>query len=257
MNKEEKPAGEGSWLSGDLATIPTLQKFKNPQDLAKSYVEMQTLLGSKTSYPGEGASDEDWEKFYAPLTPQEYDLKFDDLKSVGGKEVLTDDLKQTAKKLGLTNKQAQGLLDKFRGVLETKETEVLGYKEKITNEQKAALDSKFGSSLGEVQEQVDDYVKQTYGKEVLDFFKESLYNNADVLSVLFDKAKANAQDRGLSSESRSPMSDKKEQFESEFKSFLSGSHSKFGTALLNETDAKHGEAQKRFAEIQRALQLYE
>ena len=246
-----------SWLSEDLAAIPSLQKFKNPQDLAKSYVEMQTLLGGKTSYPGEGATDEDWEKFYAPLTPKEYDLKFDDLKSVAASEVLTDDLKETAKKLGLTNKQAQGFLDKFRGVLESKETEVLSYKEQLTNEQQSALDTKFGSNLEQVRGQVDDYIEHTYGKDVLKVFQDSLYGNADALGVLFEKAKVNAQDKGLSSDSRSPMGDKREQFEAEFQAFMTGSHGKYGAALLNDTDPKHTEAQKRFSEIQTALHLYE
>ena len=248
---------EGSWLSEELATIPSLQKFKSPQDLAKSYVEMQTLLGGKTSYPGEGASDEDWEKFYAPITPSEYDLKFEDLKSVEAKEILTDDLKSAAKKLGLTNKQAQGLLDKFRGVLEAKETEVLGYKETLTKEQENALTAKFGKDLAAVQDQVDDYIADNYGKDMVEVFKQSLYKNPEALAKLFDRAKETAQDKGLPSDSRSPRADKKEQLESEVRAFITGTHSKFGKAALEDSNPAHSAAVARLGEIQNTLRLYE
>jgi len=250
---------ESSWLSGELATIPSLQKFKDktPQDLAKSYVGLETLLGGKTSYPGEGATDEDWEKFYAPITPSEYDLKFEDLKSVEAKEILTDDLKATAKKLGLSNKQAQGLLDKFRGVLEAKENEVLGYKETLTRDQEAALTAKFGKELSSVQDQVDDYIADHYGKEMVEVFKQSLYKNPDALAKLFDKARETAQDKGLPADSRSPRADKKEQLESEVKAFLTGTHAKFGKAALEENSPAHIAAVARLGEIQNTLRLYE
>ena len=255
MSEENENTNE-NWLPEDLKELPSLQKFKDPGSMAKSYVEMQTLLGSKTSYPGEGATDEDWDNFYKPLVPEAYDLKFDDLKSVGSQEIINEGFVDNAKKLGLTNRQAQGLLDVFRSTLESKENEVLGAKEALSKEQQESLDKRFGKEIDVVKEEVDDYIKRAYGKEVLEFFQDNLYGNADALDALFKKAKATAQDSGLPSNSSGANSDAKDQLEAEFAAFLNNTHSKFKGALRDHRDSSHESAKNRFAEVQRLLSIY-
>jgi hypothetical protein len=253
----EEKTNNKDWVPEDLRDNPTLQKFTEPGALAKSYVEMSALLGSKTSYPKADAGDEDWDKFYKPLVPEQYELKFEDLKSIGSKDIVNDGFIENAKKLGLTNRQAQGLLDTFRSTLESKETEVLGAREAATKAQVAALDAKFGDNLEKVHGIVDEYVSRNYGKEVLELFKNSVYNDASALDSLFKKAKATAQDSGLPDNASGGRGEARTQLQGEFESFLHGTHSKYKGALLNNRDAAHIEAQKRFAELQRALQLYD
>lgn len=246
------------WISDEgLRNNPTLQKFGDATSLAKSYIEMQTLLGGKTSYPKEGATDEDWQKFYEPLVPKEYNLKFDDLKSINSKEIVNDNFIEKAKSLGLTNKQAQGVLDAFRGTLEGKEKEVLGAKEVLTKEQEEALATKFGDKLNQVTEIVDDYVKRNYGKEVVEFFKDNIYGNAEALDALFKKAKATAPDSGMPDGAKSGFGEAKGQLEAEFKSFLNNSHPTYKGALNDNRNPQHVQAQERFAEIQHTLHLYD
>jgi len=257
MSETEQQVTSKDWIPEDLRDNPTVQKFTDPGSLAKSYIEMQALLGSKTSYPKSDAPDEAWQEFYKPLVPDEYDLKFDDLKSIGAKDLVNDQFVENAKRLGLTNRQAQGLLDTFRSTLEAKETEVLGAREAATKEQVQALEGKFGDNLDKVTEMVDEYVKRNYGKEVAEFFKDTVYNNAEALDSLFKKAKATAPDTGLPDSAKSSGGDAKSQLSSEFESFLRGTHSKYKGALMDNRNPGHIEAQKRFAEIQRALQLYE
>lgn len=103
---------EKSWrdsLPEEIRNDPSLVSFKSHEELAKSYVHAQSLIGKeKVIVPGEKATDADWDAFYAkagrPESAEKYGLKIEQLGPEGNKE-----LSEAAFKLGLSPKQLNGL----------------------------------------------------------------------------------------------------------------------------------------------------
>lgn len=113
----QPPAGNApstSWLEGlgDLGKDPSLQMFKEPAALAKSWVSAQKMIGAdKVVIPGKEATDEDWEAFYTkagrPESADKYDFKLPE--GVTMDEKLAKGFKEIAHKNGLSTKQVQAL----------------------------------------------------------------------------------------------------------------------------------------------------
>lgn len=123
-------AGEGGGGNAFLATLPpefqkepSLQTFKDAGTLAKSYIEAQKLIGAKRiALPGEKATDAEWDSFYAqigrPDTSDKYevpDVKMEDGLTPDAKKLET--VKQHFHKLGLTGKQARGVMEYYMNSL--------------------------------------------------------------------------------------------------------------------------------------------
>ena len=90
----------------------SLNNFNNMEDFVKSYLHAQKLVGSdKIPVPNKHATDEDWNEVFkklgAPDTPEgyKYDLKGEEMDEGSIKE-----FNQTAHRLGLLPKQAEGLI---------------------------------------------------------------------------------------------------------------------------------------------------
>jgi hypothetical protein len=244
-------------LPEDLRGNATLQKFKDSASLAKSYIEMQGLLGSKVTKPGPDASPEQIAEFYKGLTPEKYDLKFDDLGVLRRDEIITDDFISDLKKEGYTNRQAQVILDKVRGVLENKENAVLSARERAATDYKNKFEIQYGSQLDQVKETVDSYLNKQFGDEVAAAIKQTeAYQNPAYFEQLFKQARAKAPDPGLPKDGGTGESTTKSTLEAKRNEMLNGSHSVFGNALLNESHPKHLEAVSAFEKIQDALQTY-
>lgn len=107
------------WLKGvdaDIASDPSLKVFNNPQDLIKSYVHAQKMLGKdKTVLPGKNSTDQDWKQFYQkiglPAEMEKYEI------AKGEKYVVQDEVMAEFKKLAfeanILPAQAQKVMDWF------------------------------------------------------------------------------------------------------------------------------------------------
>jgi hypothetical protein len=81
---------EKAWfelLDNDLKSNPSVTKFKNPGDLAKSYIELQKTLGKdKIVVPTDKSTPEEWKAFFkkagAPDKDDEYDVSDEDMPEV-------------------------------------------------------------------------------------------------------------------------------------------------------------------------------
>jgi hypothetical protein len=125
------PSAESSWkdsLPEDLKSDPTLLDIKDVAGLAKSYVHAQKLVGMDkdklAAVPGEDSDEGTWNEFYSkigrPTTKDEYSISFDpalEEKGVARSEELENWYKEQAHALGLTNKQASELYNKYMGFI--------------------------------------------------------------------------------------------------------------------------------------------
>ena len=118
------PTGNGDapdWrgtLPEDLRADPSLKDFKDVGGLAKSYVETKKLVGAQgIKPPADDAPDEEWGAYYGklgrPESPEKYTFKPPALPEGMGEvdaEGL-DGFRKQAHAVGLTDRQAQGILD--------------------------------------------------------------------------------------------------------------------------------------------------
>lgn len=117
------PADWRASLPEDIKNEPSLKDFKDTAALAKSYVHAQRMIGQKRlAAPDAKWTDKDWDQFYnsigRPESPDKYgtpevqfegDAKWDDEKLKAAKIEMH--------KLGLTDRQAKGLLQYYAGII--------------------------------------------------------------------------------------------------------------------------------------------
>ncbi len=121
---ETNPNGSGGNVSsqqispeqifGEYANEPSIQKFKNPQDLAKSYLNLEKLLGKQRIPIPE--KPEDYEVVYdalgRPQDPNEYEIPEVLAKEIyQGNDEALNNLKGKMHKLGFSKQQANELLN--------------------------------------------------------------------------------------------------------------------------------------------------
>lgn len=148
----QPPAGDQSsksWLEGlgDLGKDPSLQMFKEPAALAKSWVNAQKMIGAdKVVIPKADAPEADWEAFYTkigrPEAADKYEFKLPD--GVKMDDNLAKGFKETAFKAGLTPRQVQSLVE---WDAQQKIQQAKNFEAEQTNALRGALDE-YKQSLG-------------------------------------------------------------------------------------------------------------
>ena len=147
----------------------SLTNFNNMEDFVKSYLHAQKLVGSdKIPVPNKHATDEDWNEVFkrlgAPNDPEGYKYSFKD------EEVDQEQIKafnQTAHKLGLLPKQAEGLIKFYN---EFNNTQAQALEEQAATAQlntEAELKKEFGPQYGKRLDQAKKLATETVGIDVL------------------------------------------------------------------------------------------
>ena len=119
------PTVAKSWkeaIPEDLRNDPNISKFTELEALAKSYVNATRMIGQdKVAVPNNNSTDDQWNEVYSklgrPESPDKYKLE------VKSDVVPLDDgaiksFAENAHKLGLNNKQAQGILEFYKESME-------------------------------------------------------------------------------------------------------------------------------------------
>lgn len=107
-------------LPDELKQDKTLLQVKDIPSLAKAYVDAQKYVGTAVRMPKDDAPKDEWDAFYTklgrPAKLEEYGVKspeFDPELGVSVDEAAVREFSQHFFELGLTPKQAQGVLDKY------------------------------------------------------------------------------------------------------------------------------------------------
>ena len=120
------PTVAKSWkeaISEDLRNDPNISKFTELEALAKSYVNATRMIGQdKVAVPNNNSTEDQWNEVYnklgRPESPDKYQLE---VKSdvVPLDEGTIKSFAENAHKLGLNNKQAQGILEYYKNSMES------------------------------------------------------------------------------------------------------------------------------------------
>ena len=152
----------------DLREHPSLSPIKDVGNLARSFVNAQKLIGAdKIPFPT-NPTEEDLSNIYSrlgrPETPEGYEFATDG-------NVITEDVAAeyagVAHQLGLSPKQAAGILDYYKGSVgqTTEQMEQLAQEqaEQTTNELKREWGNAFGDKVAAAKDVVDQFA----GSEIL------------------------------------------------------------------------------------------
>jgi len=194
------------WREGFDPTIkshPSLQNFKGPGDLAKSWVEAQKLIGrDKIPVPSDKATKEDWDMVFDRLgRPKDKDgyaipdIKYPDGYPVPSKEFL-DEFKGKALELGLLPNQVNNLYQWF---MEQQIGEFNQFGQQRTQERGEA-ENALRKMWGKAFEQnfaIAEQAVNKYGSEkFINKLKQTgLNNDPDMVRFIADMAKNFSEDK--------------------------------------------------------------
>ena len=123
--KAETPAPQTTWkdtISEQFRNDPSIEKFTEIDALAKSYINATKMIGQdKLVIPNNNSTDDQWNEVYSKLgRPESADKYILDAKSetVPMEESAIKSFAEQSHKLGLNNKQAQGILEFYKNNME-------------------------------------------------------------------------------------------------------------------------------------------
>jgi len=121
----DTPAPQTSWkdsISEDYRNDPNIEKFTEIDALAKSYINATKMIGQdKVVIPNNNSTEDQWNEVYEKLgRPESADKYSLDVKSevVNFDDTAIKSFAEQSHKLGLNNKQAQGILEFYKNNME-------------------------------------------------------------------------------------------------------------------------------------------
>jgi len=121
----EQPKVATSWkeaISEEFRKDPNIEKFTEIDALAKSYINATKMIGQdKVALPNKNSTEDQWNEVYDKLgRPESADKYALDVKSdvVPLDDGAVKQFAENAHKLGLSNKQAQGVLEFYKNSME-------------------------------------------------------------------------------------------------------------------------------------------
>ena len=165
---EQAPTTFKSWkeaIPEDLRNDPNISKFTELEALAKSYVNATRMIGQdKVAVPNNNSTEDQWNEVYNKLgRPESADKYTLELKTdvAPVDENVIKGFAQNAHKLGLNNKQAQGILEFYKQTLEGSAKEMSVNMESAQAEATNTLRSEWGKTYDENLRKASS-VAQTY-----------------------------------------------------------------------------------------------
>jgi len=158
-------------ISQEFREDPNISKFTEIDALAKSYINATRMIGQdKVAVPNQNSTDDQWSEVYdklgRPESPDKYKL---DVKS---EVVPLDDgtiksFAENAHKLGLNNKQAQGILEYYKNSMESSEQQARIDTETAQANAEAELRKEWGRSFDENLKKAAGVAKANMDEKIL------------------------------------------------------------------------------------------
>ena len=164
-----------SWkdsISEEYRADPSIEKFTEIDALAKSYINATKMIGQdKIIIPTKNSTQEAWDEAYAklgrPESPEKYAL---DVKSdvVPFDETAIKSFAEQSHKLGLNNKQAQGILEFYKNNMEGSAQQAKIDTETAQSQAEQELRQEWGRDFEGKVKQAGALAKANINPEILD-----------------------------------------------------------------------------------------
>ena len=164
-----------SWkdsISEEFRKDPSIEKFTEIDALAKSYINATRMIGQdKIVIPTKNSSQEAWDEAYAklgrPETADKYNLKIES-DIVKMDENAIKSFAEQSHKLGLNNKQAEGILDFYKNNMEGTAQQSKIDTETAQAQSEQQLRQEWGRDFDAKVQQAGALAKANINPEVLD-----------------------------------------------------------------------------------------
>ena len=164
-----------SWkdsISEEYRNDPNIEKFTEADSLAKSYINAVKMIGQdKIVIPTKNSSQEAWDEAYAKLgRPESADKYALNVKSdvVPFDETAIKSFAEQSHKLGLNNKQAQGILEFYKNNMEGSAQQAKIDTETAQSQAEQQLRQEWGRDFEGKVKQAGALAKANINPEVLD-----------------------------------------------------------------------------------------
>ena len=200
-------------ISEEYRKDPNIEKFTEIDALAKSYINATKMIGQdKVAVPTNNSTEEAWNEVYDKLGRPESAEKYSlDAKS---KIVSLDDnavkqFAETSHKLGLNNKQAQGLLEFYKQNMEGTAQQAKIDTETAQAQAEQELRSEWGREFDTKVKQASSLAKANIKPEILDMTLSNgtrLGDHPEIIKGFAKIAGMMSEDKIVSTESESVQS---------------------------------------------------
>jgi len=159
-------------ISEEFRNDPNISKFTELDALAKSYINATKMIGAdKVSIPNKNSTEDQWNDVYAklgrPNSPTEYKLDFkSDIVPIDENSIKS--FATNAHKLGLNNKQAQGILEFYKSTIEQSAKEMSVNAESAQAQSANELRQEWGRSFDENIKKAGSVAKMYLDADFLD-----------------------------------------------------------------------------------------
>ena len=192
---------------------PNIEKFTEIDALAKSYINATRMIGQdKVVIPTNNSTEDQWNEVYDKLGRPESAEKYSlDAKSkvVSLDENAVKQFAETSHKLGLNNKQAQGLLDFYKQNMEGTAQQAKIDTETAQAQAEQELRSEWGREFDTKVKQASSLAKANMKPEILDMTLSNgtrLGDHPEIIRGFAKIAGMMAEDKIVSTESESVQS---------------------------------------------------
>ena len=200
-------------ISEEYRKDPNIEKFTEIDALAKSYINATKMIGQdKLAVPTNNSTEEAWNEVYDKLGRPESAEKYSlDAKSkvVSLDENAVKQFAETSHKLGLNNKQAQGLLEFYKQNMEGTAQQAKIDTETAQAQAEQELRSEWGREFDTKVKQAGSLAKANIKPEVLDMTLSNgtrLGDHPEIIRGFAKIAGMMAEDKIVSTESESVQS---------------------------------------------------
>ena len=200
-------------ISEEFRKDPNIEKFTEIDALAKSYINATRMIGQdKVVIPTNNSTEDQWNEVYDKLgRPESADKYTLDAKS----EVISLDdnavkqFAETSHKLGLNNKQAQGLLEFYKTNMEGTAQQAKVDAETAQAQAEQQLRSEWGREFETKVKQASSLAKANMNPEILDMTLSNgarLGDHPEIIKGFAKIAGMMSEDKIVSTESESVQS---------------------------------------------------
>ena len=200
-------------ISEEYRKDPNIEKFTEIDALAKSYINATKMIGQdKLAIPTNNSTEEAWNEVYDKLGRPESAEKYSlDAKSkvVSLDENAVKQFAETSHKLGLNNKQAQGLLEFYKQNMEGTAQQAKIDTETAQAQAEQELRSEWGREFDTKVKQAGSLAKANMKPEILDMTLSNgtrLGDHPEIIRGFAKIAGMMAEDKIVSTESESVQS---------------------------------------------------
>ena len=166
---------ESTWkdsISEAYRNDPNIEKFTEIDALAKSYINATRMIGQdKVAVPNKNSTEDQWNEVYSklgrPETPDKYSLNVESDVVNMDKNAIKNFAEQSHK-LGLNNKQAEGILDFYKNNMEGSVQQAKIDTETAQAQSEQQLRSEWGRDFDSKVQQAGALAKANINPEVLD-----------------------------------------------------------------------------------------